>query len=342
MLRFFLLPFLPFRWAIRLIVYGTIFGSAVVFTLYCVWMPGARGDVRPEAIDPGVRKVVATRLRSDVEKLAALGPRNLDYPKKLAETEHYLTGRLAHESGEKVSREKVATPYGDAWNLFVDLPGGRLQHEIVLVGAHYDTAPGTPGANDNASGVAILLEQARRFREIQLARTVRFALFSNEEPPHFWTETMGSLVHAKGVNARGENVVAMVALESLGHYTEDEGSQQYPGPLSMVYPTRGDFVAFVSNLDNRELVVRSLRAFRNSVDFPSEGGVFPQRLPGIGWSDHWSFWQVGIPAFMITDTAPFRDPNYHEASDRAEHLDFDKMAIVAAGVSGVVRDLTER
>ena len=227
--------------------------------------------------------------------------------------------------------------------MLVDLPGSSpgaaasRQTEMVLVGAHYDTAPETPGANDNGTGVAALLELAARFRQRPAPSPLRLVLFTNEEPPHFWQDSMGSLVHARGVKARAESVRAMLSLETLGFYSDKEGSQSYPPIIGWFYPTKGNFVAFVRNLQNPGLVTDSLRHFREAVVFPSEGGVFPGGMPGIGWSDHWSFWQVGVPALMVTDTAPFRDAQYHQPSDAGQHINFQRLSVVVRGVEAVVR-----
>jgi hypothetical protein len=133
----------------------------------------------------------------------------------------------------------------------------------------------------------------------------------------------------------------MISLETMGHYSNTAHSQNYPFPFGLFYPSQGNFVAFVGNVSSRSLVAKSIHTFRRSVRFPSEGGALPSGLPGIGWSDHWSFWQEGYPALMVTDTAPFRDAHYHRASDRAEQVDFGKLSVVAKGLEAVVRELTD-
>ena len=151
-----------------------------------------------------------------------------------------------------------------------------------------------------------MLALARAFRAHKPARTLRFAAFVNEEPPFFHTDEMGSLVYAKACRSRSEKVVAMLSLETMGCFSEAEGSQSYPLPFSLFYPSRGNFIAFVGNLESRSLVHRAIACFREHARFPSEGGAVPGFIQGVGWSDHWSFWKAGYPAIMITDTAPLR------------------------------------
>ena len=196
-----------------------------------------------------------------------------------------------------------------------------------------------PGANDNASGVAATLALARRLAGQRFQRTLRFVLFANEENPYFHTELMGSLRHAAGCRARGENVVAMLSLESMGYYSDAAGSQRYPWPVGWFYPDRGEFIAFVANLASRSLVRQAIESFRDTRMLASEGAALPSGTPGVGWSDHWSFWQHDYPAIMVTDTAVFRDPNYHRASDHPKNLDYVRLARVTLGLERVLSEL---
>jgi Zn-dependent M28 family amino/carboxypeptidase len=209
----------------------------------------------------------------------------------------------------------------------------------VVVGAHYDSVGKAPGANDNASGVAAVLELARLFHGASTHRTIRFVLFVNEEPPYFQIDTMGSAVYAKQLRRDGIVVSAMISLETIGYYSDKSGSQKYPPILSLFYPNRGDFIGFVGNSESRELVRKAVNDFRESTQFPSEGIAAPADWPGIGWSDQWSFWQEGYPAIMVTDTAPFRYPYYHTPQDTQDKVDFERMARVVCGVRRVVEKL---
>jgi Zn-dependent M28 family amino/carboxypeptidase len=199
---------------------------------------------------------------------------------------------------------------------------------------------GAPGANDNGSGVAGVLALARRFAGKPCARTLRFVAFVNEEPGHFQTELMGSWVYARRCKERGDRIAAMVSLETIGCFFHEPGTQSYPAPgLGLCYPTTGNFIAFVGDLSSRKLVRRAIGSFRRGAEFPSEGAALPASIPGIGWSDHWAFWQHGYPAIMVTDTAPFRYPHYHLRSDTPEQLDYDSMSRVIFGLEKVVAEL---
>ena len=163
----------------------------------------------------------------------------------------------------------------------------------------------------------------------------------NEEPPYFWNAEMGSLVYAKACKARGDAVVAMLSLETLGYYRDAPGTQKYPPIVSWFYPDRADFVAFVGNLSSRSLVHEAIRTFRGAAAFPSEGAALPSFVTGVGWSDQWSFWQAGYPGVMVTDTAPFRNPHYHQPGDLPDTLDYARLAHVTDGLVAVVKQLAE-
>lgn len=153
---------------------------------------------------------------------------------------------------------------------------------------------------------------------------------------------MGSLVYARELHDKGIPVSAMISLETVGFYSDVAGSQNYPAILSPFYPSRGNFIGFVANAESRDLVRRAVRIFREAVQFPSEGVAAPSGWPGIGWSDHWSFWQLGYPAIMVTDTAPFRYPYYHRAGDTREKIDSAKMARVVDGLKAVITSLANQ
>ena len=217
--------------------------------------------------------------------------------------------------------------------------GGRTVRNIetgagaVVIGAHYDTVPGSPGADDNASGVAVLIELAR------MRLPARFVAFANEEMPYFQSGEMGSLAYAARAADAGDRISAMLSLEMLGYYRDEAGSQQYPPPLSWFYPNRGDFIGFVGDIGSRTLVRRALGAFRRSARFPSEGVAAPAAIPGVTWSDHWSFREHDYPAIMVTDTAFYRYPHYHLPSDTPEKLDYLRMARVTLGLAAVIKEL---
>lgn len=195
-------------------------------------------------------------------------------------------------------------------NIEAEIPGVQQPDKIVVVGAHYDTAGDLPGANDNGSGVAATLELARYFATIETGKAIRFVFFANEEPPNFQTPSMGSYVYAKRCSDRREKIVGMLTLKTIGYYIDEPGSQSYPIAVGGAYPDRGNFLGFVGDLKSASLLRTALKAFRESTALPAQRVTAPNSIPGVGWSDHWSFWQFGYRALMLTDTAPFRDPHY--------------------------------
>jgi Zn-dependent M28 family amino/carboxypeptidase len=217
--------------------------------------------------------------------------------------------------------------------------GGRTVRNIeigagtIVLGAHYDSVPGSPGADDNASAVAVLIELAR------MKLPARFVAFANEEMPFFLTDEMGSHAFAARARRGGERITAMLSLEMLGFYRDAPGSQRYPPLLGLFYPQRGDFIAFVGDLGARSLVRRSVELFRAHAKFPSEGVAAPSFIPGVSWSDHWSFRRHGYPAIMVTDTAFYRYPHYHLPSDTPEKLDYARMARLTLGLAALIKEL---
>lgn len=224
-------------------------------------------------------------------------------------------------------------------NIEASLAGTGLTEEVVLVGAHYDSVTGSPGANDNATGVAAALELARRFAGAPRSKTLKFVAFVNEEPPFFQTPQMGSVVYADAARARGDRIAAMLSLETIGYYSEERGSQQYPPPLNLMFPDTGNFIALVSNLRSARLLRTARRAFKARTPFPIQAAPAPESMPGVGWSDQWAFWRAGYPALMVTDTAPYRYPWYHTAQDTPDKIHFDKFAEVVDGLEHVVHVL---
>lgn len=262
-------------------------------------------------------------LHDDVFTLARdIGERNTTKPRAYADAAAFI---------EKSLPAAVRQTFEGGVNIESEVRGSD---EIVVVGAHYDSVIGSPGADDNATGVAAVLELARRIRSAK--RTMRFVAFANEEPPHFGTPTMGSWQYARRCRERGEKVVAMLSLETIGYFSDAPKSQTYPSRLELIYPSTANFIAFVSNIKSRRLLRRCVKSFK---DFPVESGSLPRVIPGVGWSDQWAFWEFGYRAVMVTDTAPFRNPHYHAASDKPETIDFARLGQVVDGLTGVIEDL---
>ncbi len=284
---------------------------------------------------------LAAALRSHVFKLAGeIGARSVAFPSGLHAARMYIEETLS-QTGYAVQRQTFETQAVDCHNLEVEIRGTSTPEEIIVVGGHYDSVLSSPAANDNATGTAAVLELARRFVVKKPRRTLRLVCFVNEEPPHFQTADMGSWVYARRCRERGENIVAMLSLETMGYYSEEAGSQRYPPVFGWFYPSTGNFIGFVGNLSSRSLVRRVVGSFRRHARFPSEGGALPAFVPGVGWSDHWAFWQEGYAAVMVTDTAPFRYPYYHSLEDTPEKIDYARLARVVAGLERVIAELAD-
>jgi Zn-dependent M28 family amino/carboxypeptidase len=267
-----------------------------------------------------------------------IGERNLWSYGALERAAQYISTQLT-TSGYTARRQTFDLAKLPLSNVEAVLEGTARAAEIVIIGAHYDTVAGCPGANDNASGVAAVLELAQRFSGQSQPRTIRFVAFVNEEPPFFQTAHMGSAVYANAARSRGDRVAGMLSLETMGYYSEEKGSQRYPAAIAGLYPDVGNFIGFVSNLASVRLLLRARRAFRRRTSFPLQSAAVPAAIPGVGWSDHWAFWQAGYPAMMVTDTAPFRYPWYHTAEDTPDKLDYDRLAHVVDGLEAVVESI---
>jgi Zn-dependent M28 family amino/carboxypeptidase len=286
------------------------------------------------------QRALAARLQAHVQMLAGrIGERNMWHPERLEQAARYIEAELA-ATGCAVEAQSYTLHGRTVRNIVAQIEGHERPQEIVVIGAHYDSVLGSPGANDNATGVAALLELARGLAAEQPSRTLRLVAFVNEEPPFFKTSEMGSRVYARRAKQRREKIVAMVSLETVGNYSEAEDSQMFPfPPLRFFYPTRANFIAFVANFHSRALLQRSLKAFRANSTFPAEGLVAPEWLIGVDWSDQWSFWRSGYPAIMITDTAPFRYRHYHTVGDTPDKVNYGALSRVLPGLVVMTRTL---
>jgi hypothetical protein len=303
-------------------------------------MPG-QSPSRSLRLSKGGPTDLETELRRHVETLCAKGPRNVYAPLALSAAAVYIQ-RSFESAGYRVEKQDYTVDGVVCENLTAEIRGSTKPDEIVIIGAHYDSVDDAPGADDNASGVAGMLALARSMHDAKPARTLRFVAFVNEEPPHFKTGDMGSYRYAQRSRGRNENIVAMLSLECIGYYRDEPGSQKYPQPLSRLYPDTANFVAFAGNLSSRALVRRCVKTFREHGSIPSEGAAMPEDITGIGWSDQWSFWRQGWKALMVTDTAFFRNPNYHTTADLPETLNYQQMSHVVTGLQAVVEDLVTR
>ena len=303
-------------------------------------------------------------LRANVQRLAGeIGERNMWHYPQLNAAADFIEDSFSR-GGLHPRRDSYEIRGQACHNIEVEIPGqpqraavssgavasakAASPPQIILIGAHYDSVFGSPGANDNGSGVAALLALARRFSEKQSElrltqtpyKTLRFVAFVNEEPPYFLGGDMGSFVYASRCKARGDKISAMISLETIGYFSDAPHSQTYPSPgLGIFYPKVGNFIGFVSNVHSRTLLRRVVALFRKHAKIPSEGAALPSFVPGVSWSDQWSFWRCGYPGIMVTDTAPFRYPHYHSASDTPDKLDYDRFTLVVSGMEKVIEGL---
>lgn len=315
-------------------VAAAFFAAAVAVVAYMILLPGKSftGPLPPLTAEEADS---AARLKTHVTAVATR-EHNMFTPEALEEAARYIESQLA-SFGYTVQTQPYTVNGATVRNIEAELRGAT--EELIVIGAHYDSVSGSPGANDNGSGVAATLELARRFASQRFERTLRFVLFVNEEPPFFLTGDMGSRHYAARSQTRGERIAAMFSLETIGYYSDAPRSQHYPPPLAMLYPDTANFIAFVSNIGSRALLRDAIGAFRRHAKFPSEGVAAPAVIPGVDWSDHASFWDAGYPGLMITDTAPYRYPHYHLASDTPDKVDYERLARVASGLAAMLSDL---
>lgn len=324
---------------LRLLVYlGLPLLAVGVLWGVSIRMPGRSFAGAPPPLSAEER-ATAERLRRDVTVLAdSIGDRDARTAYAgLARASAWLQRQGTAIAGRPPRVQEYQASGRTVQNLEFELSTGD-QRQPLVVGAHYDAIAVTRGADDNASGVAVVLELMRRLRATPADCPVLAVLFTNEEPPYFYSDSMGSLVYARALVARGMRPRAMFSLESVGYFSDAPGSQEYPPLLGWFYPDRGDFIAIVGNVASRALVHRTIADFRRVATLPSAGSAAPGWFPGVGWSDHWAFWQVGVPAVMVTGTAPYRNRNYHESTDVVGTLDFGRMARVVTGVERVLRE----
>lgn len=288
----------------------------------------------PQPNDPDL----PLRLKNHVVALShEIGDRSVFKPHALNRAARYIANEL-DDLGFVVEHQVYTVNEKEVKNIIARKPGNKRPEEFIIVGAHYDTCF-NPGANDNASGVAGLLGLAKLLHETENARTIKFIAFVNEEPPFFKTENMGSLVYARRAREKGKNIKAAVILEMIGYYSGSVFSQRYPPFLGPFYPNRANFIAVVGNSANKKLVKNVHSIFSKNSSLPAETIVLPDIVPGVDFSDHWSFWQHDYPAAMITDTAFYRYEHYHRPTDTFEKLNYDNIATVVEGLEEVIREL---
>jgi len=280
---------------------------------------------------------IQNNLRKTVHVLAReIGSRGYLQADRLERTIDYITSELG-AYGYSV-REQPYDYRGKTYrNIYVEKPGVKNPDKIYVIGAHYDTVTGTPGADDNASAVAGLLELARLLADKPLAGTLHFVAFTLEEPPLFRSKKMGSYVYAESLKRAGRDVRGMICLEMIGYFSDRPDSQLFPLPfMRWIYPEKGNFITLVSNFQSRDFLKSIRNGFRKGTDLPAESLSTVSIVPGVDFSDHRSFWKLGYNAIMVTDTAFYRNPHYHGAGDVPETLDFERMTEVVLGLKSAI------
>ena len=325
---------------INIIVTATILVIFFVFFLFfAVTMPGESIQREMPQYSNELAEL-SQRLEKHVYYLSEeIGDRSTGQNIKLDDAADYIQQQL--ESYGYIPTSRVFGEH-NLRNIEVDIYGQEKRDEILVIGAHYDTRWLTPGADDNASGIAGILEIAKYLSGKRFPRTIRFIAFANEEVPRYRQTEMGSMYSAKRSYTRSELIVGMISLEMIGYYSNEPGSQQYPDILQKFYPDTGNFIAFVSNLSSRDFQMGAITHFRDLELFPSEGLVAPQWIErDIRRSDHASYWYYDFPAIMITDTSFYRNRNYHSPDDRYDTLDYESMANVVKGLSLMIERLAQ-
>ncbi len=321
-------------------------------------------DIGPYPQNEGAPPTVALELRRMIEKLAGdIGERNLYRPANLERAQEWIESefrRIGYRNVRRIPVHVKGRNFGlaedvTAWNIEAILPGSDSERGTIVIGAHYDSKVatpgwhdhgppvphrlGTPGANDNASGVAAILSIAAQLKDTRLRESIRFVAFVNEEPPFYQTEAMGSFVYAKMLRDEGVRNVRMITPETLGCYSLRLRDKRY-GIVSLFgLPDYPSYVAFLGNLDSEGWIKQVAEPFSRLSRIEVRTLVLPELSNKVAWSDDWSFWQAGFPAFAVTDTAFLRHDDYHELNDIPDNIDYSPMAEVVWALGLVVEKL---
>lgn len=274
------------------------------------------------------------RLYADVDKLTSFDPpRSYEHPESLRATAAYIENEFRNLDC-RVSKQKLHEGFENIIAAFGPENGPR-----IVIGAHYDVCGNQPGADDNASAVAGLLELARMVHEEKpvLNHLLEFVAYNFEEPPFFATELMGSAVHAGSLAKAGIEVRLMVCLEMIGYFSDEPDSQGFQNEaLKQIYPNTGNFIVVVGKQGQEETVQRVKKLMKETCNVDVQSINAPPSLPGVSLSDHRNYWAQGYQAVMINDTSFLRNPHYHQKTDTIDTLDFQKMAEVVKGIYNVI------
>lgn len=324
-------------WAVGLLL--TVLAALAVAYWYSLSLPGQSFTGTPPPVTDAERDL-AGRLRQHVTAIAS-EPHNIVHYEALEKSAAYIEGEL-RALGYQPHSQVYGVGGKSVRNISVEVapPGATAETPSLVVGAHYDSYGNAPGANDNGSGSAAVIELARLLKDAPLKdKRLRLVLFVNEEPPYDRTPDMGSYRYAKSLKEAGENVIGMISLETIGAFSDKPGTQKYPPPFDVIFPDVANFVALVALPGGRAFLQEFVESFRRHTQFPTIGGTAPDFVDGIGWSDHWAFYMLGYPAIMITDTALFRYPEYHTPADLPDKVNYDSLARITLGIEASLRDL---
>ncbi len=281
----------------------------------------------------------ADYLRQVVTMLAGeIGVRSFQDRERLEKTATYISDQFT-SFGYQVTRQPFVFGGKTYHNVIAELTGTVSPETLLIVGAHYDSVRTTPGADDNASGVAGLLGLARELADAKTKKTIRFVAFALEEWPVYRSANMASYHYAKSLKEKNERVEGMICLEMIGYFCDQEGCQHYPFPfMNLKFPKTGNFIAMVGNMRSKVFTGRIARSFTCATDLPLVTLNAPAIMIGIDFSDHWSFGKFGYHALMVTDTAFYRNPHYHAATDIPETLDYERMVKVVEGLTVAIKE----
>jgi hypothetical protein len=318
----------------------------IAFLFFSYWyMKKCEGNWEGEPLEKQMKaelSEIEKGMESDIEYLQKLGPRNSENDtsyKQLRQCEEWIRQKWESQ-GYTVKKQTFSNKGKEYSNLEIEIKGRIAPAGIIIVSAQYDTLPGSPGANNNGSGIAILFQLSQLLKKHTPDRTLRLLNFVNEEDPFFGTEMMGSFQYAKRSHQLREDIKVMLSMDALGIYKEEPDSQKLPFPFSMFYPNRGNFLAFIGNLRSRKYVIEATRGFKKGSSFQIQAGVAPEWAKGAAWSDHSSFWKFGYPGIMVTDTGGFRSTYHTTKGDTMEKLNFEAMSRIVIGMYSSAVHLT--
>ena len=323
------------------VITATVVG-AYLFSPFQFHMPGDSASYN-DYIEPASKElIIKSNLKRHIQMFSdTIGERNVFTGDSLKQSAKYIENEF-NKANLQIARQKYHVESTEVFNIIGEKTGTDKAAEVIIIGGHYDSITNSKGANDNASGIAAVIELAHLLKDTPTRHTIRFVGFVNEEPPFFQTDEMGSLVYARSLQEKNEKIAGMISVETIGAYYNIPDSQNYPAPLNLLYPSTGNFIAFVGNPASKDFFLTAIDIFRNETGFPSEGLISPDDIPGVGWSDHWSFWQTDFPAIMVTDTALYRYQHYHTEDDTIDKLNLPAMTQVVAGLANVITKLDNR